>query len=91
MPILVDIIKKTQTYFQERGIETPRLDTELLIGAILKLDRIQLYMNYDLPLSEVELVQIRNFVRRRAAREPVAYIIGEKDFYAHTFLSLIHI
>ena len=85
MPILVEIIKKTEKFFQERGIDTPRLDTELLIGSVLKMDRIQLYMNYDLPLSEVELNQIRNFVRRRATREPVAYITGEKDFYAHTF------
>ena len=79
------IIKKTEKYFQNCGIESARLDTEILIGSILKLDRIQLYMNYDLPLSEVELNQIRNVVRRRAAREPVAYILGEKDFYAHTF------
>ena len=85
MPTLVEIIKKTERYFQERGIDTPRLDTELLIGSILKLDRIQLYMNYDLPLSEEELNKIRNLVRRRASREPVAYILGEKDFYAHTF------
>ena len=85
MPNLVEIIKKTEKYFQEHGIDTPRLDTEILIGSILKFDRIQLYMNYDLPLSEVELNKIRNFVRRRAEREPVAYIIGEKDFYAHTF------
>lgn len=85
MPILVDIIKKTEKYFHDCGIESARLDTEILIGSILNLDRIALYMNYDLPLSEEELNQIRNVVRRRAAREPVAYILGEKDFYAHTF------
>ena len=85
MPILVDIIKKTEAYFQKHGVDTPRLDTEILIGSILKFDRIQLYMNYDLPLSDEELTRIRDFVRRRAAREPVAYILGEKEFYAHTF------
>ena len=85
MPTLVDIIKKTEGYFRERGIDTPRLDTELLIGSVLHLDRLQLYMNFDLPLSEAELSKIREVVRRRGGREPVAYILNEKDFYAHTF------
>ena len=57
MPILVDIIKKTEKYFHDCGIESARLDTEMLIGSILNLDRIALYMNYDLPLSEEELIK----------------------------------
>jgi release factor glutamine methyltransferase len=85
MPSLIEIIKKTEGYFRDRGIDTPRLDTELLIGAVLNLDRLQLYMKFDLPLSDEELNRIRSVVRRRANREPVAYILGEKDFYAHTF------
>ena len=85
MPSLVEIIKKTEGYFRGRGIESPRLDTELLIGSVLKMDRLQLYMNHDLPLSDEEIVTIREVVRRRGNREPVAYILGEKDFYAHKF------
>lgn len=85
MPTLVDIIKKTEHYFRGHGIDTPRLDTELLIGAVLQLDRIQLYMNFDLPLSEEELSKIRAVIRRRGNREPVAYILNEKDFYTQTF------
>ena len=85
MANLVDIIKKTEQFFRQKGIDSPRLDSELLIGSVLSMTRIQLYMNFDIPLSEAEISKIRTVVRRRANREPIAYILGEKDFYEHTF------
>jgi len=85
MPTLIEIIKKTEQFFRNKGIDSPRLDTELLIGSVLKLDRIQLYMKFDLPLNDQELHEIRAVVRRRGNREPVAYILQEKSFYAHEF------
>ena len=85
MPTIVEIIKKSEQFLREHGVTTPRLDTELLIGDVLQLDRIALYMKFDLPLSQSELSKIRTFIKRRSQREPVAYILGKKEFYATSF------
>lgn len=80
-----DVIQKTTQFFRDKGFESPRLDTELLIAEALRWERMKLYLNYDYPLSENELSVCRELVRRRATGEPVAYILGRKDFYNHTF------
>jgi release factor glutamine methyltransferase len=77
---VLEIIKKTTDYFAERGIESPRLNAELLIGHALGLKRMQLYLEFERPLSELDLAKIRPLVRRRAQHEPVQYIVGETDF-----------
>lgn len=66
--------------FAEAGIPSARLDAELLIGAALDLDRVQLFLQQDRPLDEAERAPLRTLVRRRLAREPVAYILGRKGF-----------
>ena len=81
MVTLVDIIKKTERYFQGRNIPSARLDAELIIGHCLGLERMALYLNFDRPMSEAELDMIRPLVRRRGEREPVAWITGTKGFY----------
>lgn len=68
-----------------RGIEGARLDAELLIAHALGLRRIDLYLRIDQPLSEAELAKIRALVERRRRREPVAYILGYRDFYNRRF------
>ncbi len=71
--------------FAARGIESPRLDAELLVGEALSLDRVRLYMDLDRPLDEAERDLIRELVRRRRRREPVAYILGRREFYGRSF------
>jgi release factor glutamine methyltransferase len=78
---VLEIIKKTTDYFGTKGIESPRLNAELLIGHALGLRRMQLYLEFERPLSEMELEKIRPLVRRRAQHEPVQYILGETDFF----------
>jgi release factor glutamine methyltransferase len=82
---LKDIIQKTTAFLRDKGSPSARLDTELLISAALQWERIKLYLNYEYPLTEDELTKCRDFVRRRASGEPVAYILGKKDFYNHSF------
>lgn len=82
---LKEILQKTTQFLKDKGSPSARLDTELLLAAALKWDRIKLYINYEYPMSEAELSIARDFVRRRAAGEPVAYILGAKDFYNHAF------
>lgn len=85
-PQIKDILTKTSTFFRDKGFESARLDAELLIAEALKWQRMKLYLSYDYPLSPEELTACRELVKRRAAGEPVAYIINRKDFYNHTFL-----
>ncbi len=81
MLTVLEIIKKTTEFFAGKGIESPRLNAELLIGHALGRKRMQLYLEFERPLAEVELEKIRPLVRRRALHEPVQYITGETDFY----------
>ncbi|MFM6928564.1 MAG: peptide chain release factor N(5)-glutamine methyltransferase [Bdellovibrio sp.] len=82
---LKEVLDKTIAFFKEKKIETPRLDAELLFAHSLKLERIQLYLKFDQPLSEAELAGLRELVRRRAQGEPVAYILGYRDFFNYRF------
>jgi release factor glutamine methyltransferase len=80
-----EVILKTTQFFRDKGFESPRLDCELLMAKALKWERMKLYLNYEYPLSEAELSSCRELVRRRGQGEPVAYILGSKDFYNHSF------
>jgi release factor glutamine methyltransferase len=71
--------------FRARGVDTPRLDAELLLGRALGAPRIQLFVDSKRPLAADELGRFRELVKRRRSREPVAYILGEREFYGRTF------
>ena len=79
------LVQLTKQYFQERGIENPRLDAEVLLCHVMNLERIDLYVRFDQPLEEQELSSYRDLVRRRSSGEPIAYLLGEKEFMGHTF------
>lgn len=81
MLTVLEIIKKTTEFFAGKGIESPRLNAELLIGHALGRKRMQLYMEFERPLAEPELEKIRPLVRRRAGHEPLQYIVGETEFF----------
>lgn len=80
MLTVLEIIKRTTEFFDKRGIESARLNAELLIGHALGLKRMQLYLQFERPLTEAELEKIRPFVKRRGNREPLQYILGETEF-----------
>jgi release factor glutamine methyltransferase len=67
--------------FSARGMDSPRLDAELLAAHALGIDRVRLYMDLERPLVNAELEGIRELVRRRRKREPIAYILGRREFY----------
>ncbi len=66
---------------KRRGHDTGRLDAELLLGLVLKLDRIGLILQAERPLKADELSRFRELFKRRRADEPVAYLLGEREFY----------
>ena len=71
--------------FEGRGIESARLDADLLLAHALRCSRVQLYMDLDRPLSTEERARIRELVGRRRLREPVAYILGVREFFGREF------
>jgi release factor glutamine methyltransferase len=78
---VIDVIRWMTSRFQERGVETPRLDAEVLAAHALGLSRVQLYVQFDRPLVEAELAALRELVKRRQRGESVAYITGKKEFW----------
>jgi release factor glutamine methyltransferase len=81
----MDVVRWTTSRFEERGLPTPRLDAEILVGHALRVARLQLYVQFDRPLLPEELGAIRELVKRRQAGESVAYVIGEKEFWGLAF------
>jgi release factor glutamine methyltransferase len=79
------ILNWTRQYFLDKGVENPRLDAEVLLSHILGKERLYLYVHFDQPLEEQELAAFRTAVKKRAARLPVAYIIGSKEFMGLDF------
>src|SRR5215813_10133035 len=71
--------------FEKRGIGSARLDADVLIAHALGVDRVQLYLDFDRPLSQAERAAVRALVARRLKHEPVAYIVGFKEFYGLRF------
>lgn len=82
---IIDVIRWTTNYFQEKAIDSPRATAEILLARVLKLERIQLYLKYDKPLHSGELAEYRNGIKRRVAGEPLQYITGVQEFWSHTF------
>lgn len=76
-----DVVALSAAYLDAKGIPTARLDAEKLIGSVLGLDRLELYLHHDRPVTPAELDAIRPLLRRRADLEPVAYILGEVGFH----------
>ena len=80
------VLKWATDDFRGRGIESPRLDAEVLLSRALGATRTQLVIDLLRPLLPDELARFRDMVKRRRTHEPVAYILGEREFYGRTFL-----
>ena len=72
-------------WLAKRRVESPRLDAELLLASALSCSRTRLYVDFDKPLSAEELSRVKRLLQRRAQREPVAYILGVREFYGRPF------
>lgn len=79
------VLQWTQGFFKDKNLDSPRLDAELLVGDALKIDRVRLYTDFERPLTDPELADIRERVRRRGRSEPVAYITGRRGFWKLDF------
>jgi release factor glutamine methyltransferase len=80
MLTVLEIIKRSTEFLGKHGVESARLNAELLVGHALGLKRMQLYLQFERPLAEAELAKIRPLIKRRSDREPLQYIVGTTEF-----------
>lgn len=80
MKTLGEILTLSAEFLQKKGIAKPRRQVEELLSTILKLPRIELYMQFDRPMTEEELVRLREAIKKRAEGEPWQYIAGVIEF-----------
>ncbi len=79
------LLEWTQSYFEKAESDSPRLEAEILLAESLGCARIELYTRFDEVPEADRLAQFRDWVKRRAAGEPVAYIVGYREFYSLRF------
>lgn len=79
------LLQWTQQFFAQKGVDSPRLDAEILLSHVLQKERIYLYSHYDEPMNPAELAAYRELVKKRARRISVAHILGTKAFMGLDF------
>jgi release factor glutamine methyltransferase len=77
---VLEVIQRSSEFLARKGVETPRLQIELLLAHVLQLPRLKLYLNFERQLMEGELQVLREMVRRRGEREPLQHILGSTLF-----------
>ena len=77
---VLEAIQKSAEFLAKKGVESPRLQTELLLAHLLKLPRMKLYLNFERALTPAETDALRELVKRRGQREPLQHIIGSTSF-----------
>ena len=85
MLTILDAIKLSTDYLEKKGIESARLNSELMLAEILNCKRLDLYLKFEQPLQEYEVDRLREWIARRGKFEPLQYIIGKADFYGAQF------
>ena len=77
---VLEVIQRSSEFLARKGVESPRLQIELLLAHVLQMPRMKLYLNFERPLTEPELDTLRGLVKRRSEREPLQHIVGSTSF-----------
>jgi len=79
---IIKLVQWATTYFSNHDVDSPRATAEILLAHVLNTRRIDLYLRYDQPLNPAELERFKALIKRRLKREPVAYIVENKEFWS---------
>lgn len=86
MHTIGELILKSAEWLKGKGVDSPRLDAELLMARVMGCERLKLYMEWNKPLVELEVAAYRDLIRQRGQeRVPVARLLGKKEFYGRNF------
>jgi release factor glutamine methyltransferase len=77
---VLEVIQKSADFLAKKGVDAPRLQTELLLAHVLQMPRMKLYLNFERQLSDPELDSLRKLVQRRGLREPLQHLVGTTAF-----------
>lgn len=77
---VIQVIQRSTDFLAKKGVESPRLQVELLLAHLLKLPRMGLYLNFERILKDEEMDNLRQLVLRRGEREPLQHIMGSTSF-----------
>lgn len=77
---VLEVIQKSAEFLTKKGVDSPRLQTELLLAHVLKMPRMKLYLNFERTLWPNEVDAVRELVKRRGQREPLQHIVGSTSF-----------
>jgi len=87
---VLEAIQKSTEFLGKKNVESPRLQTELLLAHLLKLPRMKLYLNFDRALTTTETDALRELVKRRGTREPLQHIVGSTSFCGYEIVVSKH-
>jgi release factor glutamine methyltransferase len=76
-----ELLGRSREYLERNGVPSPKLDAEYLLAHVLAVPRLELYLDHDRALEPAEVDSLRELVRRRGKREPLAYVLGSWSFY----------
>jgi release factor glutamine methyltransferase len=79
------LLEWTETFLKGKGIESPRLEAQILLSHVLKCPKIQLYVRHDEEPAETQKAEFRELIRKRAEGVPVAYLVGQREFFSLSF------
>ncbi|MFZ0168874.1 MAG: peptide chain release factor N(5)-glutamine methyltransferase [Candidatus Dormiibacterota bacterium] len=82
---LLEILRASTDYLARSRIDSARLEAEVLLAHVLGLERLDLYLQFERPLTEPELESLRSLLRRRVLGTPLAYLTGEREFFGLRF------
>jgi len=82
---VLEIVRLCTSYLSDHGSDSARLDAELIVAHALGLVRIDLYLQFDRPLTDAEVDMVRELLRRRGRGEPVAHLTGRREFHGRSF------
>lgn len=81
MTTIRELLDPAREYLEGKGVPSAKLDAEYLLAHVLGIPRLELYLDHDRPLEPAEVDRLRDLVRRRGRREPLAYVLGSWGFY----------
>ena len=78
---VLEVIQRSAEFLGRKGVDSPRLQAELLLAHVLQLARLKLYLEFERPLSDDQADKMRALVKRRGEREPLQHILGSTSFF----------